>query len=262
MKQPLLPLALCLLLPACSVKEDRRPCPCLLSVITTEAFAPGSMEPEAGWRLTVTGYTEAGKIVEERFDAECVQDTLEYPVRKGSVLLSAHLVRGATRTVSGEEYRIPVGEQVEPFFASSETVDASGETVRCVLHPHKQFSNVYLYDRANRVNPFEGLEIHLTGTVCGLDLRTLTPVSGPFRCAGTPVETEYGRGLCFRIPRQREDDLMLDFLDIPLGKLLFENGYDPSAEELPDFSVTIDSSLLTPGFQIASWETITLDVII
>lgn len=262
MKKPFLPLALCLLLPACSVKEDRRPCPCLLSVITTEAFAPGSIESGAGWRLDLTGYAEAGKIVEERFDAERVQDTLEYPVRKGSILISACLVRASTRAVSEGEYRIPEGEQAEPIFACSEAVDASGETVCCVLHPHKQFSNIYLYDRSNRTNPFEGAEIHLLGNVCGVDLRTLAPVSGPFRCAGTPVETENGRGLCFRIPRQREDDLMLDFLDIPLGKLLFENGYDPTAEELPDFSVTIESSRLLPGIQIAPWDIITLDIII
>lgn len=265
MKQPFLPLALCLLLSACSVKEDRRPCPCLLSIIASDAFTPEGATPDTEWNLTLTGYAEEGKIVEERFDAESVRDTLEYSVKKGDVLVTALLARAETRSFADGTYRIPAGSQAEAFYAWREAVDASGETVSCTLHPHKQFSTLCIYDRSDRDTPFGGAGIALRGSVCGMDLRSLSPVVGPFHCGAMPVETAAGRVFRCRIPRQREDDLMLEIGDsftVPLGKILFQNGYDPETEDLPDFTVTVESARLTAGIEILPWDVITLEVII
>lgn len=268
MNKPFLLLAIGLMLTACSVKEDRGPCPCLLSVIPAEAFAPLDDDPTRPWKLTLRGYAESGTIVDESFGAERAQDTLEYPVRKGSVVVAAWLMEAETR-VEAECYRIPYGEQAQPLFACREAVDASGETVCCILHPHKQFSRILIFDEGDREKPFGGREATVSGTVCGMDLQRLIPLAGDFRCAGEPANTEQGRGFLFRIPRQRTDDLLLDlgsgltaWTGLPLGELLFAAGYDPEAEDCLDYAVYIDSSRLQSGVSIIPWEVIPLDITI
>ena len=268
MNKPFLLLAIGLTLTACSVKEDRGPCPCLLSVIPAEAFAPLDDDPDGHWKLTLRGYAKEGTIVEEYFGAERVRDTLEYPVRKGAVVIAAWLTESQTR-VETECYRIPYGEPAQPLFACREAVDASGETVCCILHPHKQFSRILVFDLQERDNPFGGRDAAVRGTVCGMDLQQLTPLSGDFLCAGKRVETEQGWGFLFLIPRQSTDDLLLDlgsgptaWTGLPLGKLLFETGYDPEAEDCSDYAVYIDSSRLQSGVSILPWEVIPLDITI
>ena len=253
MKKLFLPLALCLSIWGCSVKEDRGSCPCLLSVITTDAFSELDADSGTGWNLILTGYAEGGKIVEERFGAEMSRDTLEYTVRKGAVLMTACLTESSTRAFSGGVWRIPVGEQAEPLFACCGEVDASGETALYSVRPLKQYSTVTLLDGSGGDEPFEGRAMLVRGNSCGVDLTTLQPVAGLFECRARAVEHLSGRGFQVRIPRQadaslelviqpREGDDRATAAHFPIGETLFAQEHTPADEEVPDYIIWLSAT--------------------
>ena len=265
MKKPFLPLALLLLLGGCSVKEDRSACPCLLSVVTRHSFERTGAS--AGWVLTIAGYADEGKEVEETLGPEEMRDTLEYDVPKGSVRLIGLLSAGTSRSAADGFVRIPPGSQAEPLFACSDTVDTRGETACYILLPHKQFSEILLKDAGGGI-PFPEREAELSGSVCGFDLHSLQPLPGSFRCRGERIPEPAIR---FRIPRQASADLELTFppasgagspIRLPLGKMLFEAGYDPWARDLPDYVVRIETAALSPQVTVLPWSLVRLDVIL
>ena len=247
MKSPLLLLAAGFLLQACSVKEDRGQCPCLLSFITTEAFAPVADYPDTEWKLTVTGYAEEGKIVEERFGLERARDMWEFPVKKGAVFVTAWLSRTET-PVSDGCYRIPSGNQAERIYACCSQIDASGETAIFRVRPHKQYATVTLLDDSGMDVPFGGRTLTVRGHCCGLDLTTLRPIEGPFECPAQASDALPERGVQVRIPRQEDASLELELADldtelhIPLGEVLFSQPYTPADEDVPDYLVWLSVS--------------------
>ncbi|MBQ7640182.1 MAG: hypothetical protein IJS91_04235 [Bacteroidales bacterium] len=250
MNKPFLLLAFGLMLSACSVKEDREACPCLLSVIPAKAFEePMEDDPDTEWRLTLTGYAEEGMIVEESFGMERVRDTLEYPVKKGNVVVTAWLA-GAQAQVSGSCCRIPVGEEALPLYACREALDAGGETVCCTLHPRKQYSTLLLLDECSTEIPFEGRTLKVRGHSCGLDMATMQPIEGDFECTAQLAQHLSGRGFQVRIPRQGDASLELELepaapgdeaLRFPLGEALFAQEYTPAHEEMPDYIVWLSA---------------------
>lgn len=254
MKKLFLPLVLGLTLNACSVKEDRTLCPCLLNVIMTEAYAPLNDDSEDEWQLTLTGYAEEGMIVEECFGKERLRDTLEYLVKRGNVIMTAWLT-DTVMPVSEQCYRIPVGEQAPRLYACSSRIDASGETVYYSVQPHKQYATITLLDDIETDEPFGGRKLIVRGHTCGLDLATMCPVEGPFECQAEPVDHLPERGFQIRIPRQEDSGLELELvpmedesgfgpvgatatsLRFPLGEVLFAQEFTPADEEMPDYIV-------------------------
>ncbi len=267
MNKPFLLLAFGLMMSACSVKEDREVCPCLLSVIPAEAFEePMEDDPDTEWKLTLTGYAEEGMIVEESFGVERVRDTLEYPVKKGNVVVTAWLA-GAEMQVSGSNCRIPVGEQALPLYACREALNANGETVWCTLHPRKQYSTLLLLDDGITGPPFGGRILKIRGHSCGLDMATLQPLEGEFECTAQAANHLSGRGFQVRIPRQGDASLELKLepvhpgdavLRLPLGEALFAQEHTPADEEMPDYiiwlSVTGGSLRLSSVITVRPWK--------
>lgn len=249
MKKLFLPLVLGLTLTACSVKEDRTTCPCLLDVITTGAFAPLGESSSDEWALTLTGYAEEGMIIEECFGKEGLRDTLEYPVKKGNVVLMARLA-DTERPVSERYCLAPLGEQAARLYACSGRIDASGETVQFTVQPHKQFTAITLLDDSGTDRPFDGRTPFVRGRTCGLDLTTLQPVRGAFECRAEPVDNLPERGFRIRIPRQEDSslELILEAEDgggrirFPIGETLFAQEFTPADEEMPDYIIWFSTS--------------------
>ena len=252
MKKLFLPLVLGLTLAACSVKEDRTSCPCLLNIITTEAFAPLSENSSDEWTLTLTGYAEEGTIVEECFGKEGLRDTLEYPVKKGSVVMMAWLA-DTGMPVSGRYCLVPEGEQAARLYACSSRIDASGETVYFPVQPHKQFTTITLLDDTEMDNPFGGRTPIVRGRTCGLDLTTLQPVRGSFECRAEPAGHLPERGFQVRIPRQDDPSLELILeagdngtgVQFPIGEVLFAQEFTPADGEMPDYIVWLSATSST-----------------
>ena len=120
---------------ACTVKEDRNPCPCSLTVTFSDPDATGSVEL-LGW--------DSETVFREQVRIEDCQPEWRKPIRKGVFILSAckGLANGSIPT--GHEIRIPVNSQADSLYAFFEEVDATGDYAHANILFHKQFATVFL----------------------------------------------------------------------------------------------------------------------
>ena len=238
------PLVLALLLlSACSVKEDRSRCPCVLEVSVTGAPA----------RLRCEGE-------DYREERDCQQDTLlRLGVPRSGVMLSA--LRGAER---GEEggVRIPPGYESPPLWLDALPLDTDGEAASAALHPHKAVCSLTVVCDG----PPGGGEpywVEIIGNVNGWEADG-TLSEGPFSCRCIPGPD--GR-FTVRLPRQRDASLRMDILfsdrivrSFALGTALARDGYDWSAQDLPDRELTLRLSLTDIALDSDLWsEKVLLD---
>ena len=183
---------------ACSVKEDRTDCPCFLEI-------------------RLSGGEEDRSILSFRGERESFTDTLQsvggsttfdYSVRKGFPELSVWSgQKGCVRT--GNVLEIPLGREMDAVYAWSGKIDATGENAVCDAILHRQFAYVHL-TVAFQDGESSPYLLRIRGSVAGVDLRTLKPVDGDFSVSFMPVIGTYHR-IC--VPRQKDDSLLLEFLD-------------------------------------------------
>ena len=235
---PVFPLILMLVfLPGCSVREDRDSCPARLLV-----HLPPQPDPVLLWLDSAEGLqTHVLPPGTEDWTGS---------VPRGTVQIGA--------AVPAEDFdargglRIPEGEECPQVGLYGRRLAVSGESACDSLTFHK---------------PFCALEIRLTetglpydvmvrGGVCGLDADGI-PLPGTFLRRLHPD----GTGTCrLRLPRQRDDSLMLDLVadgapvrTFALGEYLAEAGYDWEAEDLADAAVTIDFARTLLTFSLAGY---------
>ena len=248
------------LLPAgCSVREDRLSCPCYLDIdyrivlsAGREGFSPGAVDvsvyaPDSVWR--------------RKHPLSSCPETDEVVVRRDSVRVIALL--GGTSSpgfpASGTRMTYGTGKQIDSLYVHTEQVDCSGEEARALLHPRKQFSTLSFSDGEDGER-FRQFDWVLQGTTCGLDLADLSAVEGDYSVQ--PVEIAGTGGFQVRIPRQVRPDLVIAFRSrahplnrfvCPVGRHLFEAGYDPAAPDLPDYDLRIDFRQALVYLRIADW---------
>lgn len=223
---------------ACSVKEDRTPCPCYLQVSFTD--------PEASGPVLLVGLGES-PLFREQLRIEDCRPYWSRAVEKGFLTVSA--CKGIRHSAAeGTQITIPSGEQADSLYSQTVRVDATGEFAEIPLSLHKQFATVFL-DLRITTGALRDYRFQVDGNTCGIDLKDHSPLPGPFRYV--PSAREGGEYLRFRLPRQADDDLTLvirhgeaDPSLFPLGELIRDTGYSWKAEDLQDIRVTID---LTQG---------------
>ena len=157
-------------LASCSVKEDRTDCPCWLTV---RASYPN--EAVSAWYGT-----------HMLFDGLMGQQ-VDRQVPRGEVAVLA----------SCGSFTVHVGEQMDELFASIVRVNTQGETAEVTPKLNKQFARVHLEFKESDEGRVEHTLV-VEGNVKGSDIRTLQPVTGPFRC--TPTASS-GRGYEVNIRR-------------------------------------------------------------
>lgn len=244
----------------CSVLEERSSCPCYLDIDYGVVRAGGwgrfpgavvcvsAQAPDSVWRA-------------EHPLASC-PETEEITVHRDSVRVIALLRSGQLSPLQsiGGQITCSPDCQIDSLYAFSETVDCTGEETRVVLVPHKQFSTLSFEDGEGG-SLLRQYDLVVQGTTCGFLLTDLSAVEGPYVVR---VEEVPGSG-CFpvRIPRQLRPDLVLMFrsrvnpLDrfrCPVGRCLFEAGYDPAAADLPDYDFRIDLQNALLGIRVRGWE--------
>ena len=102
---------------ACTIKEDRGPCPCFLQVSFTDPDATGEAEL-LGW--------DDDRLFRDRIRIEEARPVWTKPVRKGMLVLSA--CTGMDKSFpEGHQMRIPPGSQADSLYAWFEEVDATGD---------------------------------------------------------------------------------------------------------------------------------------
>ena len=249
----ILPLACLAAFCSCSIKEDRRECPCYLELVADERM---DASPEG--RLMVSVFEGTRTEFRTVFSSRQVDesDFGEISLKRGYVDVNAlwGVFHGVVR---GCNYMLPEGSQMDSLYASTRRgVDATGELARASIFDAKQFCTIGMNLLPEGVeSPFT---LQIRGNVAGLDLRTLRPAHGTFRARAQ--QTEPSR-FSLRVPRQDDDSLMLDFLQgeellfsFELGRRILEMDYDWTAESLEDIELEIDYANARISVIVGGWE--------
>ncbi|MBQ1673109.1 MAG: hypothetical protein II064_03385 [Bacteroidales bacterium] len=102
----------------------------------------------------------------------------------------------------------------------------------------------------------------IRGSTCGFDAADFTAIDGAYLY--TVQENDGAGRISVRIPRQRRNDLVLEFWDkddhtrrftSPVGLYLFAAGYDPDALDLTDYTIRIDFRQALLYLRVSDWET-------
>ena len=232
----LLPL---LLVPSCSVKENRAVCPCGLTL----ELAGLPVCP------VVLGVAGEGYSWTEVVHADTV---LVLPVPKGEVTVSA--VGGALAEGDGS-VRIPEGEEAPPLYLFHADVSTDAEQVVLPVLLHKQFCTLELTFKGppGYAPPFEAAVEGFYGGWAPDG----SPAPGPFSRRLLPGSD--GRAI-LRLPRQGDDSLLMHIIfsdqvvrTFALGTYIAAAGYDWSAPDLEDLTLTVDISLTSVTISSDLW---------
>ena len=250
MDRLLIPACLALLAAgtACTVKEDRGPCPCYLQVSFTDPDAVGEAEM-LGW--------DDDRLFRDRVRIEEARPVWTKPVRKGMLFLSA--CTGMEESFpEGRQMRIPPGFQADSLYAWFEEIDATGDLAYAKVSFRKQFATVFL-DIRKSADVVRSCRFDVEGNSCGFDLLDFSPVTGIFRCSPVPRDGE--EIVTFRIPRQGDTCLAVTIRPdgapsarFPLGEYIERLGYNWKTEELQDIYVAVDLIRGLVDVRVADWE--------
>lgn len=214
---------------SCSVKEERGDCPCYLTV---DAERTVSVD---GWFGTRSLFNVNGGFVDRQ-------------VPRGIVDIVA----------SHGRFSVPEGQQMDSLFARRIPVDTDGESAYARVTLCKNFATIEL-DFKDEDDGRTDYDLLATGTISGVDARSLNPVEGPFSFIPEP-KTD-GRGYAFRVPRQKDETLKLllskdgnTVETIDLGHLIAKTGFDWKAESLGDIAILCDLPAHTFTITVKEWE--------
>ena len=214
---------------SCSVKEDRGDCACYLTVDAERAVSVD------GWFGARSLFNVNGGFVDRQ-------------VPRGIVDIVA----------SHGRFSVPEGQQMDSLFARRIPVDTDGESAYARVTLCKNFATIEL-DFKDEDDGRTDYDLLATGTISGVDVRSLNPVEGSF--SFVPEPNTDGRGYAFRVPRQKDETLKLllskdgNIVEtIDLGHLVAKTGFDWKAESLGDIAILCDLPAHTFTITVKEWE--------
>ena len=220
------------------VREDRRPCPCALSVQLTALPAyPVSL---------LLGGVQVGYALRDT--------TLVVPLEKEAAATLVAFSGAVAETRDGAPYvRIPQGFEAPPLHAFSAVVNPHGEQAHLRVQMRRDFCTLSLHF-SGPPGWGEPCRVEVCSLTDGLALETGEPTAGPFRCT---LEGDFS---C-RLPRQGDPlHLRLEITmpegvvrSFPLGACLREAGYDWHAPVLEDIALELDCSVTEIHFRLSGW---------
>ncbi len=214
---------------SCSVKEDRGDCPCYLTVDAERTVGVD------GWFGTRSLFNVNGGFVDRQ-------------VPRGIVDIVA----------SHGRFSVPEGQQMDSLFARRIPVDTDGESAYARVTLCKNFATIEL-DFKDEDDGRTDYDLLATGTISGVDARSLNPEEGSF--SFVPEPNTDGRGYAFRVPRQKDETLKLllskdgNIVEtIDLGYLVAKTGFDWKAESLGDIAILCDLPAHTFTITVKDWD--------
>ena len=232
----LLPL---LLVPSCSIKENRAVCPCALTVELS-----GLPVHPVVLRVTGEGFTKTEVVHADT--------ALVLLVPKGEMAVSA--VGGALAEGDGSVW-IPEGEEAPPLYLFYSGISTAAEQVVLPISLHKQYCTLELYFKGppGYGPPFQ---VSVEGFYGGWEPDG-SPAPGPFTRRLLPGSD--GRAT-LRLPRQGDDSLVMHIVfsdqvvrTFALGSYIAAAGYDWSAQDLEDLALQVDISLTSVTISTDLW---------
>ena len=236
-----------LFLTSCAIKEDRVPCPCVLEL---DFFCRDSEE---------IGNVDLAVTSKEDFQW---RDTLDFRSEGEGYLVfvprtELHLRAwsGAEGYISMDRIVIPLGEDCPRVYMHDSDLSIDEEYVSESVRLRKNYCVMTV------VMEGEGeisSDILIKGNVAGYD-ETGEPLPGEFEYVmGTGNQS---RRYVAVLPRQTDTSLMLEINDgkgnrksFALGKYIASSGYDWTADELDDVTVTLDYALTELKLSISGWD--------
>ena len=237
----LLVLAVMMLIPACSVKEDRDACPCILELdlAVPDSVDAGSVEimltSSDGWSLSDT------------VDVFASGNRYSAPVPRADLHIRAWAGTGGMASEYG--LLIPLGSACPKVYMHDSDVRAEGETVRESVFLRKNHCVVTLKTEGDVRLPSD---VYVKGNVAGYDDKG-APLPGKFEVL---LEDGSGDGVYeFVLPRQMDASLMMELEDgqggykaFALGHYIVSSGYDWNSPDLDDVTVVMDYALTEGDF--------------
>lgn len=242
-----------LLLSSCSVKEDRRPCPCYLEV-QVPSFG------ESGF-LSIYDLATKGLVYRQYLDENSEQ--MEIALPKAYYQISG--LWGVNKSqVTDDAVIIPLGQECDSLysFTSLSLIDATGEQAFVAPTPHKQFATLSLDFETQSYYPFE---LTVRGNIDGYNLYDCSPHEGDFLVKPVPLN-ELNSKFSLRLPRQVDNSLIIELREkstkagesepfiISLGEIIARTNYDWNAEDLEDISIYIDYVQKQITINVCDWE--------
>lgn len=240
---------------ACSVKEDRRGCPCLLRLDFSEADGRSRQG-----KLLLSAVSGDGFCRTDTLDMAEVQDVYELQVPRGGVRVNLWS-DDAGDFVGDDGLVIPFGDDCPPVLMYSAFAATEGEVCTETVRLRKNYCRLtVITDDEGGGYPFD---LGVYGNVDGYDVEG-RPRGGEFchylSAAGTDASGEDG-GYVVLLPRQTDSSLMLDVMEdaeviktFALGNYISQSGYDWLAPDLEDIAVRIDCACTRIVISVGAWE--------
>lgn len=240
----------------CSVKEDRKDCPCRLFVDMTAVdmavMSPLSLYVSSG------GEQVYGSVLKsENSENPCVVE-----VPRGELVVSAW--SGGDSLVSHEGMTIPIGSDCPRVYLHSSSMVADGDYVCDTVLLRKNHCVLTMFFSETE----EPYALMIRGNVAGYDA-TGKPVKGVFQ---VPVSVDPTMAIPTQVclPRQTGDELHLDVTDrsgnlrtFPLHEYIRQMGYDWTEPDLKDLKLTLNYTMTAVTLVIQGWnEEFVFDIVI
>ena len=241
-------LTLGLSVASCSIKEDRRPCPCWLDMDISGCSSLTSEVTLSAW--------DTQNLFSDKVAVADYPEAYERTVTKGKVATSAYCGLSES-TVQGSRIIIPEGNQSDRLLVHTNIVDCTGEFARDSVELNRQYATVYLsMEDDNAKETLKTLQVR--GEVCGIDYVTLEPVEGTFSYM---TESDSDGVWTFRLPRQTDshDLKLVTFADgvekdcLPLDEWINKSGYSWLDKDLKDIYINVDYAIGKVSVVIQGW---------
>lgn len=235
---------------SCSIKEDRTPCPCWLSIdfsrcsqktVTVSAWADSELFND---RIAVQDYPDA--------------ESYEKTVPKGYV--STSVISGEREMKrSGAHLTVPLGHDADSIYAHAANVECLGEFAKDTAVLHKQFARVFMNVEVPQGHAYP-YTFSAVSDVCGMDMRDLSPVEGEFK---VDLQLDKDNICMFCLPRQKENGGSLRLLiqdrgeiieTIPLAQWIEKMGYSWIRKDLEDIYIGVDYAKAEVSISVNGWD--------
>lgn len=234
-----------LLTGACSVKENRDPCPCALMLDFS------GVDSSCVRKVDVLVSSEGGFVWKDTVDVSLGGGMCRADVPRTDLYVRAW--SGAAECAEGDSIVIPRGRDCPRIYMSVSEIETEGESYEHKVRMCRNHCVMTL------VTEGEGEFRHrlvLEGNICGYDSEG-RPMQGPFEYVLKDEDLQDGYQAV--LPRQTDASLMLKIDDgdgryFALGQYIVSSGYDWTSEDLEDITVTIDYASTMLRLIIDGWE--------
>ena len=232
----------------CFIKDDRGECPCHLLIDMT------SIDTSRVDSLVLIGVYDGIEAFYKTIHSDEFSPEYELLTPRTGNLHLKMLSNVSGFNLEGESLLIPFGMECPPVYMDAEVLDCECETLRMQASLNKNYCRLAISLVDGQDFPFF---LSVRGCVDGY-LYDGSPSEGNF---SSPVLENPDGEYTVLLPRQLDGSLTLDIDDVSdvlksfaLGEILNGCGYDWTAPDLEDITLSMDYSLTNMTIKIQNWD--------